>query len=94
METLTINGTDVALSENLNAAITYAIEDLSDPSKRKTDHSKTIRLAGTKALNTLLDQAFEINGFLDTAVFNPKRKADVVYTVDGSIQLDGYMKLV
>ncbi len=93
MEILRINNIEVDLSESLNAALNFGIADISDPSNRKSDFSKTIKLAGTKSINKVLASIFEINIAINTATFNPNKKADCIYIVDGETQIEGFIKL-
>jgi hypothetical protein len=89
-EQLIINGVDVPLQGSLNPNITYNIQDIQNPEKRKSDHSKTVTLPGSKILNDLFNFIFEIN--ID-GTFNPNVKASAVYLVDSQEQLNGYLKL-
>ena len=81
----------VELLESLNPNITFNIADIAKPDQRKSDYSKTIKLPGSKKLNQVFENIFEVN--IDLNTFNPNLKTDVLYLVDGEINLDGYLQL-
>lgn len=90
-EELYINGENVELLGSLNPNLTFNIADIANPEKRKADFSKTITLPASKKINKIFEHIFDINTDLQT--FNPNLKTDVVYLVNGEIQLDGYLQL-
>lgn len=81
----------IELLESLNPNITFNISDIAKPDERKSDYSKTIRLPGSKRLRKVFENIFEVN--IDLNTFNPNLKTDVLYLVDGEINLDGYLQL-
>jgi len=85
------NSYEITLKESLRPAITYSINDLKDPSKRKSDYSKTITLPSSKELDKLFNSIFEIN--VETLTFNPNKKTEITYLADEQVQLEGYLKL-
>ena len=85
------NNYEITLKESLRPAITYAVNDLKDPSKRKSDYSKTITLPSSKELDKLFNDIFEIN--VETLDFNPNKKTEITYLADEQVQLEGYLKL-
>jgi hypothetical protein len=83
----------VELLESLKPNLTFNIADIAKPDQRKSDFSKTIRLPASKKLRKVFENIFEIN--IDLQTFNPNLKTDVLYLVDGEINLDldGYLQL-
>jgi hypothetical protein len=81
----------VELLESLKPNLTFNIADIAKPDQRKSDYSKTVRLPASKRLRKVFENIFEINVDLNT--FNPNLKTDVLYLVDGEINLDGYLQL-
>ena len=81
----------VELLESLNPNLTFNIADIAKPDQRKSDYSKTVRLPASKRLRKVFENIFEINVDLNT--FNPNLKTDVLYLVDGEINLEGYLQL-
>ena len=90
-EELYINNERVELLESLNPNLTFNIADIAKPDQRKSDYSKTIRLPASKKLRKIFENIFEVN--IDLQTFNPNLKTDVLYLVDGEINLDGYLQL-
>jgi len=90
-EELYINGESVELIKSLNPNLTFNIADIAKPDTRKADHSKTIELPASKKINKIFEHIFELDTDLQT--FNPNLKTDVIYLVNGEIQIDGYLQL-
>ena len=90
-EELYIGGYVVELLGSLNPNLTFNIADVSKPDSRNADHSKTIELPASKLINQIFEHIFELSSDLQT--FNPNLKTDVIYLVDGEIQIDGYLQL-
>jgi hypothetical protein len=90
-EELYINNERVELLESLNPNLTFNIADIAKPDQRKSDFSKTIKLPASKKLRKIFENIFEVN--IDLQTFNPNLKTDVLYLVDGEINLDGYLQL-
>lgn len=90
-EELYINGERIELIESLNPSLTFNVSDIAKPDTRKADYSKTITLPASKKLNKQFEHIFEVN--LDLQTFNPNLKTEVVYLVDGEINIDGYLQL-
>ena len=90
-EELYIGGYVVELLGSLNPNLTFNIADVSKPDSRNADHSKTIELPASKLINQIFEHIFELSSDLQT--FNPNLKTDVVYLVDGEVQIDGYLQL-
>ena len=90
-EELYINGENVELLGSLNPNLTFNIADIANPEQRKADFSKTITLPASKKINKIFEHIFDVNTDLQT--FNPNLRTDVIYLVNGEIQLDGYLQL-
>lgn len=90
-EELYINGENVELLESLNPNLTFNIADIANPDQRKADFSKTITLPASKKINKIFEHIFDVNTDLQT--FNPNLRTDVVYLVNGEVQLDGYLQI-
>ena len=90
-EELYIDGQTIELIDSLNPNLTFNIADIAKPDTRKADFSKTITIPGSKKINKIFEHIFDINTSLQT--FNPNLKTDIVYLVDGEVQIDGYLQL-
>jgi len=90
-EELIIGDETVELLKSLNPNLTFNISDIANPDKRKSDYSKTIRLPASKKINKIFEHLFEVNLALQT--FNPNLKTEVMYLVDGELNLDGFLQL-
>jgi len=90
-EELIIGNETVELLKSLNPNLTFNISDIANPDKRKSDYSKTIRLPASKKINKIFEHLFEVNLALQT--FNPNLKTEVMYLVDGELNLDGFLQL-
>ncbi len=90
-EELYINGQNVELLGSLNPNLTFNIADIANPEQRKADFSKTITLPASKKINKIFEHIFDVNTDLQT--FNPNLRTDVIYLVNGEVQLDGYLQL-
>ena len=90
-EELYINNESVELLGSLNPNLTFNISDIAKPDKRKADFSKTINLPASKRINKIFEHIFNVNIELQT--FNPNLRTEVVYLVNGEVQLDGYLQL-
>jgi hypothetical protein len=90
-EELYIGGYVVELLESLNPNLTFNIADISKPDTRNADYSKTINLPASKRINQIFEHIFELSSDLQT--FNPNLRTEVIYLVDGEVQIDGYLQL-
>ena len=90
-ERLYINGVSIPLLESINPSLTFSVADISQPDKRKSTYSKTITLPNSKIASDLFGSVFEIN--LVDGSFDTSKKADMYYTVDGEIIMEGYMQM-
>ena len=90
-EELYIGNERVELLESLNPNLTFNIADIAKPDERKSDYSKTIKLPASKRINKIFENIFEVN--IDLQTFNPNLKTDILYLVDGEIQVEGFLQL-
>jgi len=90
-EQLFINRIEIPLSKSLNPSLTFSIADISQPDKRKSTYSKTIKIPNSKIANGVFGSAFEIN--LVDGSFDTSKKADMVYMVGGQTIMEGYCRL-
>ncbi len=81
----------IELLKSLNPNITFNIAEIAKPDQRKTDYSKTIKLPASKKIRKVFENIFEVN--IDLQTFNPNLKTNVLYLVDGEINIDGYLQL-
>lgn len=89
-EQLIVSGIEIPLNGSLNPNLTYSIQDITKPDKRKATFSKSITLPGSKILNDLFGFIFEVN--ID-GTFNPNISASAKYLVDSQTILDGIIQL-
>ena len=82
---------EIPLIDSLKPALNFSIQDIKDPSKRKSDFSKTITLPSSKTLDKLFNHIFEINTVTNT--FNANKRLDVEYYADEQLQIKGFLKL-
>lgn len=95
---LYIGGLEVDTIENLDINITKEIYSISDPSKRKSDFSKTVAIPGSKGNDNIFASLFDVNMSIRSATqlnpdFNPTKKASCVYFQDSFRQIKGYCQL-
>lgn len=96
---LFINGTSVAIKEDVGISLTMAISDIKNPDKRNGGFSRTIQVIGTPVVNRLFGQIFEFTEIQNTSVtnfnpdYNPNLKATAVIKVDGVEQFRGFMRM-
>ncbi len=95
---LTIGGYKVDTIEGLEINITKEVYSIVDPSKRKSDFTKTVEIPGSKANDDLFGSLFDVNfSIRDSAQlnpdFNPAKKASCIYSQDSFIQIKGYCQL-
>ena len=86
-----IRSYEIPLIDSLKPALNFSIQDIKDPSKRKSDFSKTITLPSSKTLDKLFNHIFEINTVTNT--FNANKRLDVEYYADEQLQIKGFLKL-
>ena len=90
--TLSNAATSVGISASIPIAITLAIADVREPDKRNSSFSKTLTLPGTKILNRLFEQIFDVTSSLNN--FNPMLKTRCEYFVRGEKVFSGDIQLL
>ncbi len=82
---------EIPLIDSLKPALNLSIQDIKNPSKRKSDYSKTITLPSSKDLDKLFNHIFEISTVTNS--FNANKRLEVEYYADEQLQLKGFLKL-
>lgn len=82
----------------LDINITKEIYDIQDPNKSKTDFSKTVTIAGSKANDEVFAALFDVNFNITNdeqlqPFFNPTKKVSCVYIQDTLPLIEGYCQL-
>ena len=90
-EQLFIDNIEIPLTSSLNPSLSFSISDVSKPDKRKSNHSKTVKIPNSKIANGVFGHAFEIN--LVDGSFDTSKKVDMVYLAGGQVILEGYARL-
>ena len=90
-EQLYLNNIEVPLSVSLNPSLTESVADISQPDKRKSTYSKTIKLPNSKIANKLFGGIQDVN--LTDSSFDTSKKVDMYYLVDGQLIIEGYAQL-
>lgn len=90
-EQLFLNNIQVPLLNSINPSLTYSVADISQPDKRKSTYSKTIKIPNSKIANKLFGAVYDIN--LTDGSFNTAEKIDMYYLVDGELIIEGYAQL-
>lgn len=78
--------------EDFNISLNYAITDITDITKRKTNFSKTIELPGTPNNNLFFKQIFDVN--IDNITFNPTFRPPVTVRVGDNDVITGNLQLI
>lgn len=84
--------TSVGISASIPIAITLAVADVREPDKRNSSFSKTLTLPGSKTLNKLFEQIFDVTSSLNN--FNPMLKTRCEYFVRGEKVFSGDIQLL
>ena len=95
---LFIGGFSVDTIETLDISITKSVYSIVDPSKRQSDYSKTVAIAGSKNNDNIFKSLFDVNFSIRNTDqlnpdFNPSIKASCIYLQDSNLQIDGYCQL-
>lgn len=90
-EQLYINNILIPLSRSLDVALTKSLQDIKEPSKRKTTYSKSFTIPDSKVIRSLFDSIYEIN--LSNGTFNPLVKSNARIDVRGETIFEGYLQL-
>ena len=89
---LEIDGISVGYNQLLPISTNYAIADIYEPDKRDSSYTKSIRIPGTKEVNQIFENAFEVN--VVTSSFNPSVKIPSKYYVNEVVIFDGSIRLM
>jgi hypothetical protein len=100
---LYINNTLVPIDGTSGIRLNRVITDIREPDKKGAAWSKTIKIPGTKEVNNLFGQIFDVHHRIQGSAtattnfqpdFNPNLKATAVVLCDGIEQLRGYARLL
>ncbi len=101
MADLIISGVTVPLVREVPISLNYQIADIQEPEKRDSSFSKTLVIHGTKEVNNLFTQIFDVNISVQTTGttnfspdFNPNLSVDAVLVEQNVEQLRGKMQLL
>ena len=86
---LFIDGEEVELQKNPNILLTYAVDDVVNPTAVKNTFSKTVEIAGTKTNNRIFNNIF----CLDRTGFDGGKKIPFQIFVDNQLYEEGYCRL-
>lgn len=92
--------TSLAVDVNVPIAITKSIADIAEPQSRQGAYTKTVSIKGSQDVNTAFRHIYEINKEITNVSgqynpdFNPNKRVQVEYSIDGILQLEGYMRLM
>lgn len=92
MGRLFVRNIEVAVSENIVPSFSYNILDITNPSAKQANYSKTIRIPASKEINEVFDRIFDLGTSLST--FNPNKKEPAIYFSNESEVFNGHLKLV
>ena len=90
-EQLFLNDIQIPLLESINPSLTYSVADISQPDKRKSTYSKTIKIPNSKIANKLFGGIYDIN--LTDGSFDTSKRVDMYYLVDSELIIEGYAQL-
>lgn len=95
---LKIGGRSVDMIEDIGINLTKEVYNIIDPSKRKSDFTKTVKIPGSKNNDNIFASLFDVNFSIrnDDQLnpdFNPTKKADCIYYQDTFQQIKGYCQL-
>ena len=86
---LFIDGEEVDLQKNPNILLTYAVDDVVNPTAVKNMFSKTVEIPGTKNNNRIFNNIFS----LDRTGFDGGKKIPFQIFVDNQLYEEGYCRL-
>lgn len=86
---LFIDGEEVELQKNPNILLTYAVDDVVNPTAVKNTFSKTVEIPGTKKNNRIFNNIF----CLDRTGFDGGKKIPFQIFVDNQLYEEGYCRL-
>lgn len=93
-------GSAIVVDVSLPIPVTKSIADLAEPQSRQGAFTKTVTIQGNTDINSAFRHIYEINKDITNVSgqynpdFNPNKRVEVEYSVDGVVQLDGYMRLL
>lgn len=90
--TIYINGQELDTRDDISVSLNYQVADILDPSKKKTNFSKTITLPGTKRNNKVLEHIFDVN--INNLTYNPLRAQEAIIRVGDNEIFKGNMRIV
>ena len=98
---LYIENRQVDLSSDLDIAMTYQLEDITNPTVTKVGYSKTITVEGSQRNNQIFGDIWDLRraqGYgtdvpLRGVCFDPSKRASAQIYCDGDLVEDGYVKL-
>jgi len=83
---------DVSYIDEIPISFNFLISDIRNPDKKNASFSKTITFPGTKEINRFFELIWKSNVALN--YFNPNKKCDIYYYVNGVLQFKGYLQLI
>lgn len=93
-------GTPIVVDVSLPIPVTKSIADIAEPQSRQGAFTKTVTIQGNTDINSAFRHIYEINKDITNVSgqympdFNPNKRVEVEYSVEGVVQLDGYMRLL
>ena len=83
---------DVSYIDEIPISFNFLISDIRNPDKKNASFSKTITFPGTKEINRFFELIWKSNVALN--YFNPNKKCDIYYYVNGVLQFKGDLQLI
>jgi hypothetical protein len=83
---------DVSYIDEIPISFNFLISDIRNPDKKNASFSKTITFPGTKEINRFFELIWKSNVALN--YFNPNKKCDIYYYVNGVLQFKGNLQLI
>ena len=83
---------DVSYIDEIPISFNFLISDIRNPDKKNASFSKTITFPGTKEINRFFELIWKSNVSLN--YFNPNKKCDIYYYVNGVLQFKGDLQLI
>lgn len=85
-------GVEVDTESDIDVALTFSIQDIQDPTKRRGTFSKTVTLPGTSNNHALFGHAYNLQSYFSG--FDPTRRIRCSLWVDGIQVFTGIMQLL
>lgn len=83
---------DVSYIDEIPISFNFLIADIKNPDKKNASFSKTVNFPGTKEINRFFELIWKSNISLN--YFNPNKKCDIYYYVNGVLQFKGDLQLI